>query len=107
MTKQRKKTTITPSIKPIVPKKREKTCEVKSPKTIPIEKKVESVVEETKITKEEKRKKTDFKTIRIASNANIEERKHIADRVQKGELTLAYYAVDGDNSYHYYFVNKN
>ena len=107
MTKQRKKTTIAPSIKPIVPKKREKEGEVKSTKNLSIEQKVELVVEETKTTKEEKRKKTDFKTIRIAFNANIEERKHIADRVQKGELSLAYYAVDGDNSYHYYFVNKN
>jgi hypothetical protein len=56
--------------------------------------------------KEEKKRKIDFKTLRVASNADIEERKHISDRVQKGELSLAYYAVDGDNSYHYYYINK-
>jgi hypothetical protein len=96
MAKERKKAVVTPIVKPIVPKKREV---VEEP-----EKKV-VVVETT--NKEEKKRKTDFKTIRIASNADIEERKHISERVQKGELTLAYYAVDGENSYHYYFINKN
>lgn len=91
MAKERKKAVVKPVIKPIVPKKRE-TAE-------------EPVVEAT--NKEEKKRKNDFKTIRIASNADIEERKHISERVQKGELTLAYYAVDGENSYHYYFINKN
>lgn len=95
MAKERKKATIKPTVKPVVPKKRDT---VETPK-------VKEVAET--ITKEEKKRKTDFKTIRIAANADIEERKHIAERVQKGELTLAYYAVDGDNSYHYYFVNKN
>jgi hypothetical protein len=94
MAKERKKAVVKPVVKPVVPKKRETTEEpVKKP-----------VVETT--NKEEKKRKTDFKTIRIAANADIEERKQISDRVQKGELTLAYYAVDGENSYHYYFVNK-
>jgi hypothetical protein len=97
MAKERKKAVVKPVVKPIVPKKRETVEEVKP---------VEVPIEEPK-AKEEKRKKTDFKTIRVASNADIEERKHISDRVQKGELTLAYYAVDGDNSYHYYYINKN
>lgn len=96
MENERKKAIVKPAVKPIVPKKREIAEEP--------EKKVEKPVEV--ISKEEKKRKTDFKTIRIASNADIEERKHISDRVQKGELTLAYYAVDGDNSYHYYYVNK-
>ena len=95
MAKERKKAVVKPVIKPIVPKKRE-TAEEPEKKT---------VVEAT--NKEEKKRKNDFKTIRIASNADIEERKHISERVQKGELTLAYYAVDGENSYHYYFINKN
>lgn len=97
MAKERKKAVVKPVVKPIVPKKRETVEEVKP---------VEQPDEEPK-PKEEKRKKSDFKTIRVASNADIEERKHISDRVQKGELTLAYYAVDGDNSYHYYYINKN
>jgi hypothetical protein len=95
MTKERKKAVIKPAATPIVPKKREITVETQQPKII-----------EEPIVKEERKRKSDFKTIRVASNADIEERKHISDRVVKGELTLAYYAVDGDNSYHYYFVNK-
>lgn len=112
MAKERKKTELKPVVKPIVPKKREKVEEVKPVETRVAKPKVDEVktvdvpIEEPK-PKEEKRKKTDFKTIRVASNADIEERKHIADRVQKGELTLAYYAVDGDNAYHYYYINKN
>ena len=95
MTKERKKAVIKPTATPIVPKKRETSVETQQPKII-----------EEPIVKEERKRKSDFKTIRVASNADIEERKHISDRVNKGELTLAYYAIDGDNSYHYYFVNK-
>jgi hypothetical protein len=46
------------------------------------------------------------KYIRIAENANIEEFRAISDRVHKGELKLAYYAVDNDKGYHYYEVLK-
>lgn len=95
MTKERKKAVIKPAATPIIPKKRETTVEKQQPKII-----------EEPVVKEERKRKSDFKTIRIASNANIEERKHISDRIQKGELTFAYYAIDGDNSYHYYFINK-
>jgi hypothetical protein len=94
MAKERKKAVVKPVVKPVTPKKR---AVVEEPEKKP-------VVETT--NKEEKKRKTDFKTIRIASNADIEERKHISDRVQKGELIPAYYAVDGENSYHYYFLNK-
>lgn len=93
MANERKKTVIKPTANQVVPKKRETEESEKKP-----------IIETT--NKEEKKRKSDFKTIRVASNADIEERKHISDRVQKGELTLAYYAVDGENSYHYYFINK-
>jgi len=98
MAKERKKAVIKPAATPIVPKKRE------TPKYV--ETKPE-VVEAKPEVKGEKKRKSDFKTLRIAMNADIEERKHIADRVQKGELSFAYFAVDGENSYHYYFINKN
>lgn len=94
MAKERKKAVVKPVVKPVIPKKREAIEEPEK----------KEVVEAA--NKEEKKRKADFKTIRIASNADIEERKHISDRVQKGELTLAYYAVDGENSYHYYYLNK-
>jgi hypothetical protein len=95
MAKERKKATVKPAATPIVPKKRE------TPKANT------QVVEESPTVKEEKKRKSDFKTLRVAMNADMEERKHIADRVQKGELSFAYFAVDGENSYHYYFINKN
>jgi predicted metalloprotease len=103
MINERKKTTLKPTVKPITPKKREV---IEEPKKISVteEPKKISVVEPT--NKEEKKRKSEFKTLRVASNADIEERKQISDRVQKGELSLAYYAVDGENSYHYYFINK-
>jgi hypothetical protein len=100
MAKERKKAVIKPAATPIVPKKRE------TPKSVEPKPKPEVVVE-TPTVKEEKKRKSDFKTLRVAMNADIEERKHIADRVQKGELSFAYFAVDGENSYHYYFINKN
>jgi hypothetical protein len=94
MSQERKKSEVKSMVKPVTPKKREV---IEEPEKI-------SVVEVP--NKEEKKRKIDFKTLRVASNADIEERKHISDRVQKGELSLAYYAVDGDNSYHYYYINK-
>jgi hypothetical protein len=100
MAKERKKATIKPATTPIVPKKRE------APKAVEPKANTQ-VVEESPTVKEEKKRKSDFKTLRVAMNADMEERKHIADRVQKGELSFAYFAVDGENSYHYYFINKN
>lgn len=101
MNQERKKAEIKPAATPVVPKKRE-TIETKI-----VSAKVETpkVVEETNV-KESKKRKSDFKTLRIAMGADIEEHKHISDRVSKGELSFAYYAVDGEQSYHYYFINK-
>lgn len=101
MNNERKKTVIS-EVKPIVPKKRV----VEETVTKPLETLVTVKEENETIKKEEKKRKIDFKTIRVAINADIEEKKHVADRVQKGELSLAYFAIDGDNSYHYYFINK-
>jgi hypothetical protein len=102
MSQERKKAEIKPAVTPVVPKKRE-TVE---PKVVPAKIETPKVVEETPV-KEDKKRKSDFKTLRIAMGTNIEERKQIADRVSKGELSFAYYAVDGDNGYHYYYINKN
>lgn len=102
MTKERKKTVIKPAIASIVPKKRETLPETKQPQV-----EQPKTVEEPTVAKEEKKRKSDFKTIRVAMNADIEERKRISDKVSKGEITFAYYAVDGDNGYHYYFINKH
>jgi hypothetical protein len=98
MAKERKKTELKVTVKPVIPKQR------LTPKTNETTKKLEP---EEPILKIEKRKKNDFKTIRIALGSDIEERKQISDRVNKGELTFACYAIDGENGYHYYFINKN
>ena len=46
------------------------------------------------------------KYVRLATDASIDDKKVIWDKVQKGELKEAYFAVDGDKSYHYYEVLK-
>ena len=92
-----------PSGTKIEPKKRElvklepKKREVPIPLPV-IEPKVE-------VPKETKPKRVD-KYIRIAHDASMDERKQFASRVEKGEITLAYYAIDNDKGYHYYIVNK-
>jgi hypothetical protein len=37
----------------------------------------------------------------------MEERKQFTGRVEKGEISLSYYAIDNDKGYHYYIINKN
>ena len=51
-----------------------------------------------------KNKRSENKYIRLALGANMEDRKAFSERIQKGELKLAFYAVDGDVGYHYYLV---
>lgn len=46
------------------------------------------------------------KYIRLAEDAILDERKLINDRVNKGELSFAYYAIDSDKGYHYYLIIK-
>jgi hypothetical protein len=79
------------------PKKRE------VPIPLPV---IEPKVEVKETPKETKPKRVD-KYIRIAQDASMDDRKQFASRVEKGEITLAYYAIDNDKGYHYYIVNKN
>lgn len=92
MAKERKKTEIKKAITSVEPKKRE--IPIVLPKII-----IEEEVKETKP------KKTD-KYVRLALDADIEEKKSFNSKVEKGEITLAYYAIDNDKGYHYYIVNK-
>jgi hypothetical protein len=46
------------------------------------------------------------KYVRLAIDASADDRKVIWDKIQKGELKEAYFAVDGDKAYHYYEVLK-
>jgi hypothetical protein len=54
----------------------------------------------------EKVKRSENKYVRIAYDAKPEEKKEFSEKVQKGELKLACYAVDGDKAYYYYLVIK-
>jgi hypothetical protein len=54
----------------------------------------------------EKVKRSENKYVRISLDAKQEERKEFSEKMQRGELKLAYYAIDGDKSYHYYLVMK-
>ena len=75
---------------------------------------VPTVVEKTKVEPKEKvevkaepkTKRSENKYIRLALDAKMEERKAISERIQKGELKLAFYATDSDVGYHYYLVIK-
>lgn len=51
-------------------------------------------------------KRSEDKYIRIATNAPMDERKVIADKVTKNEVSLSHYAIDGELGFHYYLVIK-
>lgn len=55
---------------------------------------------------EPKIKRYEYKYLKLALNAPQEERRAFGERVQKGELKIAYYAAEGDTGYHYYIVIK-
>ncbi len=44
--------------------------------------------------------------IKLLSNANRDEFNAIGERVKRGELQWAYFAIDGDKAYHHYRVLK-
>lgn len=55
---------------------------------------------------EPKIKRVEDKYLKLALNAPQDERRAFGERVQKGELKVAYYAAEGDIGYHYYIVIK-
>jgi len=74
----------------------------------PVVKEVEKKVSTPFITEatDAKPKRSENKYVRIALDAKPEEKKEFSEKVQKGELKLACYAIDGDKGYHYYLVIK-
>ena len=44
--------------------------------------------------------------IKVPINADNKIRKEISEKVSKGELKLSHFAIDLDNSYHYYQIIK-
>jgi hypothetical protein len=51
-------------------------------------------------------KASDDKYIRFSLKEYSQNFKLISDRVQKDEIRWAYYAIDGDEGYHYFIINK-
>ena len=95
----------------VEPKKRvEVKTEVKPKEVVPkpVVKEVEKKVSTLFITEasDAKPKRSENKYVRIALDAKPEEKKEFSGKVQKGELKLACYAIDGDKGYHYYLVIK-
>ena len=52
--------------------------------------------------KKRKNKGEEPKFIRVAQNSGIEKFKEMSLRVQKGELKMGYYAIDGNMGYFHY-----
>ncbi len=98
---------IKPTGTKLEPKKREIPKLEPKKREVPIALPVIEAAPEVKETPKETKPKRVDKYIRIAQDASMEERKQFAGRVEKGEITLAYYAIDNDKGYHYYIVNKN
>lgn len=107
----KKRVEVKAEVKPkeVVPKTKAKV-EAK-PKEVapkPVVKEVEKKVSTPFITEatDAKPKRSENKYVRIALDAKPEEKKEFSEKVQKGELKLACYAIDGDKGYHYYLVIK-
>ena len=60
--------------------------------------------EKTKKTRAVRNKPSEF--VRLAANAKREDFAEMGERVRRGEVQWAYYAVDGDICYHYYKILK-
>jgi len=55
---------------------------------------------------ETKQKKSEYKYLKLALNAPQNERRVLGERLQKGEIKITHYAVDGNNGYTYYIELK-
>lgn len=97
MTKERKRVEKKP-INVITPKKRE---EVKEEVLIKVE-----VEKESTILEEPKEPKQQLKFIKICEGAKQEEYRTIGERVQRGEIRLSHYAIDGSKGCYYYHLIK-
>jgi hypothetical protein len=106
-----------PKVKPkpvpkVEPKKREevKVAEVKKPKlVVKPEIKIEDLINPDIAMAEYKRvraKTSNDKYIRYASSEYLKDKLIISEKIQKNEMKFAYFAIDGDDFYHYYILTK-
>ncbi len=89
----------------VEPKKRE-VVEVKGKKKAEVKPVPQKIVLPPVEPTEPKVKRVEHKYLKLALNAPQDERRAFGERVQKGELKIAYYAAEGDTGYHYYIVLK-
>lgn len=108
-------------VKKVEPKKRvvTETKPLEKPKPVtkvveqpkPVVKVVEkpkssSLIDVTLEPEVEKRTRSENKYIRIHLGASAEEKFSINEKIKKGEIKFAFYAIDGEKGYFYYIVNK-
>ncbi len=95
----------------VEPKKRvEPKPVVKVPAMPAIKKITEEEPVNTELIMESKKvraKASDDKYVRFASSEYKDNFKIISERLQKNEIKFAYFAIDGDDFYHYYILIKN
>jgi hypothetical protein len=96
----------------VEPKKREevKVAEVKKQKlVVKPEIKEEDLINPEIAMAEYKRvraKASNDKYIRYASSDYLKDKLTISEKIQKNEMKFAYFAIDGDDFYHYYILTK-
>jgi len=96
----------------VEPKKREdvKVAEVKKPKlVVKPEIKIEDLINPDIAMAEYKRvraKASSDKYVRYASSEYLKDKLIISEKIQKNEMKFAYFAIDGDDFYHYYILTK-
>ena len=57
-------------------------------------------------TKRVRAKASDDKYVRYASSEYLKNKLTISEKIQKNEMKFAYFAIDGDDFYHYYILTK-
>lgn len=91
-----------------VPTLKEKVIQkeiVKNVKSSP-KQQTQIVIDDEEKEVRQRAKPSDNKYVRLCMEANSEERKEFSDKVKNGELKLAFYATEGEKSYHFYLVLK-
>jgi hypothetical protein len=90
--------------KPIPKLEPKKRSPQDKPKPVVI--KEETNVQVMQESKPKRKSADDDKYVRLAINADLEKKREFSEKVQRGDLKLAYYAIDNEIGYHYYIVIK-
>jgi hypothetical protein len=119
MSQERKRVEKAPIAKP-TPKKREESKLEEKPIEVIIEVKKPKLVVKPEIKEEDlmnpelamadykrvRAKASNDKYVRYASSDYLKDKLTISEKIQKNEMKFAYFAIDGDEFYHYYVLTK-